>query len=95
MKDDVISVQDLEEGKELRLDFEKMKRVVAQSPGVIPVAVQNINTREVILIAYTNKEALYKSNPHRNILEYIQKRIMGQRRNFGESFRIKRCVCQL
>jgi len=61
MKDDAMSVQELEEGKELRLDFQKMRRVVAQSPGVIPVAVQHANTKEVILIAYTNKEALEKS----------------------------------
>ena len=61
MKDDSISIYELEEGKELRLDFDKINRVVAQSPGVIPVAVENINTKEVILIAYTNKEAFEKS----------------------------------
>ena len=61
MKDDAISVQELEEGKELRVDFEKMQQVVAENPGVIPVAVQNASTKEVILIAYTNKEAFEKS----------------------------------
>ncbi len=33
MKDDGLSIREFEEGKELRLDFEKMKRAVAQSPG--------------------------------------------------------------
>ena len=61
MKDDAISIRELKEGKELQLDFEKMKQVVAQSPDVIPVAVQNTNSKEVILIAYTNKEAFEKS----------------------------------
>ena len=61
MKDKKISTWELEEGKKLLLDFEKMQRIVAQIPGVIPVAVQDINTREVILIAYTNKEAFEKS----------------------------------
>jgi len=61
MMDDAISIRELEEGRELQLDFEKMKQVVAQSPDVIPVAVQNTNTKEVILIAYTNKEAFEKS----------------------------------
>ena len=61
MKDDRISIRELEEGKELRLDFNKLNRVIAHNPGVIPVAVQNINTKEVILIAYTNKEAFEKS----------------------------------
>ena len=61
MKDDAISIWELEEGKELQLDFEKMQHVVTQSPSVIPVAVQNTHTKEVILIAYTNKEAFEKS----------------------------------
>jgi len=61
MEDGAISVQELEEGKELRLNFQKMQQVVAQNPGVIPVAVQNTNTKEVIIVAYTNKEAFEKS----------------------------------
>jgi len=61
MKDDGLSIREFEEGKELRLDFEKMKRVVEQSPGIIPVAVQDINTKDVILVAYTDKEAFEKS----------------------------------
>lgn len=61
MKKNEISARELEEGKELRLDFEKLDRVAAQSPGVIPVAVQNAHTKEVILIAYTNREAFEES----------------------------------
>lgn len=61
MKDKKISTRELEEGKKLLLDFGKLQQVVAQIPGVIPVAIQDINTREVILIAYTNKEAFEKS----------------------------------
>jgi len=61
VKPEELSKEKLEEGKELRLDFKKVSRVLAQSPDVIPVAVQNVDTKEVILIAYTNKEALEKS----------------------------------
>jgi phosphoribosyl-AMP cyclohydrolase len=61
MKNSKISTQELEEGKQLHLDFEKLEKATAQSGGIIPVAVQDIDTREVILIAYTNKEALEKS----------------------------------
>jgi phosphoribosyl-AMP cyclohydrolase len=61
MKDEEMSVRELEEGKELRLDFKKLDKVLAQSPGVIPVAVQNAQTNEVILIAYSNREAFEKS----------------------------------
>ena len=48
----------LEEGKELMLDFTKLERAVAQAKGILPVAVQNADTKEVILVAYANEEAL-------------------------------------
>ena len=55
------STSDLEEGAELRLDFSKMARAVERSPDVIPVAVQNADTREVIPVAYTNRQAFERS----------------------------------
>jgi phosphoribosyl-AMP cyclohydrolase len=61
MKDAKVSTKELEEGKKLLLDFEKLEKVTAQSHGVIPVAVQDANSKEVILIAYTNKEAFEES----------------------------------
>ena len=61
MKNNQITAQELEEGKELRLDFAKLNKVIKQCPDVIPVAVQDARTKEVILIAYTNKEAFEKS----------------------------------
>lgn len=61
MKNNDKSTRELEEGKNLLLDFEKLQKITAQIRSVIPVAVQDINTREVILIAYTNKEAFEKS----------------------------------
>ena len=48
----------LEEGKQLHLDFAKMAKASAQCPDVIPCAVQNADTGEVILIAYVNEKAL-------------------------------------
>ena len=61
MSDREISTEELEEGTALYLDFDKVSKMAAQVPGVMPVAVQNIDTREVILIAYVNKEAFQKS----------------------------------
>jgi phosphoribosyl-AMP cyclohydrolase len=61
MKDGKITTQKLEEGTELLLDFAKLNKVIRQCPDVIPVAVQDAGTKEVILIAYTNKEAFEKS----------------------------------
>lgn len=46
--------QTLEEGTELLLDFDKL----SLTAGVIPVAVQHADTDEVILVAYTNQQAL-------------------------------------
>ncbi len=48
--------KELEEGCELKLDFDKLSKMSSDS-GVIPVAVQNIDTKEIILIAYTNEFA--------------------------------------
>ena len=53
---------ELEEGLTLNLDFSKIAKVAAnireEKDNVIPVAVQNADTKEVILIAYTNRQAM-------------------------------------
>ena len=51
----------LEEGKELTLDFDKLAKASAGSPGIIPVAVQNVDTKELILVAYANEAALNRA----------------------------------
>lgn len=51
-------MKELEEGKELQLDFSKIAKIAAKCPDVIPVAVQNAETSEIILIAYVNELAL-------------------------------------
>lgn len=51
----------IEEGRELTLDFKKLAKAVASSADIIPVAVQNVDTREVILVAYVNEQALQRS----------------------------------
>lgn len=48
----------LEEGNQLQLDFDKLAKATAQSPGIIPVAVQHADTKELILVAYANEAAL-------------------------------------
>lgn len=47
----------IEETNEFQLDFDKINSIT----GVVPVAVQNIETAEVILVAYTNAEAIENS----------------------------------
>lgn len=52
----------LEEGTELQLDFGKLASAAKSTEsGVIPVAVQNVDTKEVILVAYASEEALKHS----------------------------------
>jgi phosphoribosyl-AMP cyclohydrolase len=53
----VNAVNDLEEGTDLRLDFAKLASF-ASGAEVIPCAVQDADSREVILIAYVNALAL-------------------------------------
>jgi len=48
----------IEETDELKLDFAKLSAIAEKNLQVIPVAVQNADTGEVILVAYANKEAL-------------------------------------
>lgn len=50
----------IEETNELMLDWEKINSISSEN-HVIPVAVQNILTKEVILVAYTNEAALKES----------------------------------
>ena len=70
----------LEESTELTLDFTKLEKVGKQvsdtragggaehDPGVIPVAVQNGDTKEVILVAYTNEFAMRESFAKRKLI---------------------------
>ena len=50
----------IEETNELMLDWNKLSDMSREN-HVIPVAVQNMDTKEVILIAYINKQALEES----------------------------------
>jgi len=50
----------IEETNELMLDWEKINEISSEN-HVIPVAVQNILTKEVILVAYINEAALKES----------------------------------
>ncbi|MBR1870200.1 MAG: phosphoribosyl-AMP cyclohydrolase [Kiritimatiellae bacterium] len=70
----------IEDTSELKLDFTKLEKVGAQvkatrdsggaahDPGVIPVAVQNADTKEVILVAYTNEFAMRESFAKRKLV---------------------------
>mmetsp|Transcript_9165 Transcript_9165/g.29722 ORF Transcript_9165/g.29722 Transcript_9165/m.29722 type:complete len:232 (+) Transcript_9165:182-877(+) len=47
-----------EEGLTLALDWNKVGKVAKSGSGVVPVCVQDATTREVLILAYANDEAL-------------------------------------
>jgi len=53
--------KELEEGSVLTLDWDKVEKAAAACKGIIPVAVQNADTQEVILVAYINQQAFEES----------------------------------
>ena len=57
----------VEETDELMLDFGKIAKIDPKN-RVIPVAVQNMHTKEVILIAYVNELALQESIKRRKVV---------------------------
>ena len=49
---------EIEESTGLKLDFNKLAQVAATGEALLPVAVQDAETLEMLLIAYVNAEAL-------------------------------------
>ena len=81
-------MKELEEGSDLRLDFDKLSKAVAACPGIIPVAVQNADTREIILVAYANRLALEKSIAERTAIFWSTSRneLWEKGKTSGETF---------
>lgn len=80
--------KDIEETNELALDFQKLEKAVAQSKGIIPVAVQNADTKEVILVAYTNELAFRKTLETRSLVLWSTSRneLWEKGKTSGETF---------
>jgi phosphoribosyl-AMP cyclohydrolase len=80
--------KELEEGASLELDFDKITKIAASSKGVIPVAVQHADTREVILVAYTNELAFKKAIETRSLVLWSTSRneLWEKGKTSGETF---------
>jgi phosphoribosyl-AMP cyclohydrolase len=83
-------VNPLEEGTELKLDFSKIGRIGAHSPGVLPVAVQNADTGDVILLAYTNEQAFRQAVGTRSLVLWSTSRneLWEKGKTSGETFEL-------
>ena len=80
----------LEEESELKLDFNKLARVSAMCSGILPVAIQNIDTGEVILVAYTNEPAFRKCLKERTLILWSTARneLWEKGKTSGETFEL-------
>jgi phosphoribosyl-AMP cyclohydrolase len=50
-------MKELEEGKQLQLDFKKLAKVAGTGHDMLPVVVQHAETKDVLVLAYTNEKA--------------------------------------
>jgi len=83
-------VNELEEGKVLNIDFDKIRKVSDACPDVIPVALQDIDTGEVILIAYTNEKAMKIAIETRTVVLWSTSRneLWEKGKTSGETFEL-------
>lgn len=59
-----MNTSQLEEGHDLHLDFGKLAGIANAACAVLPVAVQDAETKDVLLIGYANEEALNHTLEH-------------------------------
>lgn len=52
-----MSNPNLEESKDLQIDFKKLEKAAATGNGLIPVVTQDAKTKEVLILSYTNRQA--------------------------------------
>ncbi|MEI9999892.1 MAG: phosphoribosyl-AMP cyclohydrolase [Verrucomicrobiota bacterium] len=51
-------MKEREEGGELQLDFTKLRKIAQTDSLVVPVVVQDADSKDVLVVAYANREAL-------------------------------------
>lgn len=80
----------MEETSGLQPDFNKLAKSVGLCRGILPVAVQNINTGEVILLAYTNKKAFSLALRERRLILWSTSRneLWEKGKTSGETFEL-------
>ena len=81
-------MNELEEGRQLTLDFTKIAKVAGVCPDTIPVAVQHADTGEVILVAYTNAVAFQRALETRSAVFWSTSRneLWEKGKSSGETF---------
>ena len=54
-------MQELEEGSELSLDFEKLRKVGSGKGSVLPVVLQHAESEAVLFMGYANRQAMQET----------------------------------
>lgn len=82
-------VNELEEGERLLLDFGKLSKI-PEPAAVLPCAVQNADTGEIILIAYVNDQALRASVESRSAVFWSTSRneLWEKGKTSGETYEL-------
>lgn len=80
-----------EDTETLKMDFGKLARVRQCGRDVVPVAIQNARTGEVILLAYTDEKAFLKSVRERKLVLWSTSRneLWEKGATSGETFELK------
>jgi phosphoribosyl-AMP cyclohydrolase len=83
-------MKELEEGRDLRLDFGKIGKVAGNCPEVVPVAVQHADTGEMLLLAYTNERAFREAVRTRSLVLWSTSRneLWEKGKTSGETFEL-------
>lgn len=83
-------MSNLEDGNMLDLDFSKIAKVAKVCRDVIPVAIQNADTNEVILVAYTNDKAMRMTLETRTLVLWSTSRneLWEKGKTSGETFEL-------
>jgi phosphoribosyl-AMP cyclohydrolase len=68
------TLHDIEESGDDYLDFEKLAQIGVSGERVLPVAVQDADTQEMLLIAYVNRDALRLSLSENRAIFYSTSR---------------------
>ena len=59
-----LSHQELEEGNRAAIDFSKLQQIGQSGATVVPVAVQDVDSKELLIVAYANEQALHHALTH-------------------------------
>jgi len=76
------------------LEKVKVEDIVFKENGLVPVVVQNVDTREILMVAYANKDALQKTleTGYAHFWSRSRKRLWMKGESSGNFLKVKRIL---